>query len=392
MPLELAEIFRAHQEGYCSTREVPSDHLKVMRAIINCRTEALGGHLYQCDQCGHQHKQYHSCRNRHCPKCQVLDKVRWTLKREAELLPIPYFHIVFTLPHTLNTLVLANPKYCYELLFKCASQTLLTFGKDPKWLGGELGITMVLHTWGQNLSVHPHAHCIVTGGALTEEKTWQPAKKGHAFLFPCKALAQVFRAKFIEQLGKDYSSEKLKFTGAANSWASAENFKTLIQLLWDKDWVVYAKRPFAGPKQVVQYLGRYTHRIALTNDRLLATQKGSVSFSWKDYKDNQKRKILTLHPHEFIRRFLQHTLPHQFVRIRYYGLYANRYRSEKLTACLILLAQISAPKEPKDLSAKILMLTLCQFDITLCPACKKGRLILLGEIIIARRWALYDSS
>jgi putative transposase/transposase-like zinc-binding protein len=257
--LELAQIFREHGEAYRRAHRLCAQQRRVMQAIEDCRTAALGGHLEACDRCGAEIARYHSCRNRHCPKCQTLAKERWVEVRTAELLPVPYFHLVFTLPHAINPLAQGNPKVIYHLLFQAASNTLQSFGRDPKWLGGEIGITMVLHTWGQNLSQHLHVHCVVSGGALAPEGRWIPAKRG--FLFPVRALSVVFRAKYLEALEGAFEAGQLDFAGETTPLAEPSAFPAFLAKLRAKDWVVYAKPPFGGPEQVLAYLGRYTHRI-----------------------------------------------------------------------------------------------------------------------------------
>ncbi|MGH8573079.1 MAG: IS91 family transposase, partial [Gammaproteobacteria bacterium] len=314
---------------------------------------------------------YHSCRNRHCPKCQTLAKERWVEARCAELLPVPYFHLVFTLPHEINSLAQGNPKVIYRLLFQAASETLQTFGRDPKWLGGEIGITMVLHTWGQNLSQHLHVHCLVTGGALGPEGQWISPKRG--FLFPVRALSIVFRGKYLEALKGAFEAGQLDFAGETLPLAIPSVFGTFLTTLRTKDWVVYAKPPFGGPEQVLAYLGRYTHRIAISNERLLACENGEVRFRWRDYAHGNKVKVMRLPVEEFIRRFLLHVLPKGFMRIRHYGLLANRHRAEHLDACRAALdAPTPAPAEPETVEA--FLSRVLGTDANRCPHCGQGRL------------------
>jgi Putative transposase/Transposase zinc-binding domain len=288
--VELAQIFREYGEAYRSTHPLCAQQRRVMQAIEDCRTAALGGHLEVCDHCGAEVARYHSCRNRHCPKCQTLAKERWIEARTAELLPVPYFHLVFTLPHELNPLAQGNPKVIYDLLFQAASETLQTFGRDPRWLGGEIGITLVLHTWGQNLSQHLHVHCLVTGGALGPEEQWIFPKRG--FLFPVRALSIVFRAKYLEALKGAFEADKFDFAGETTALGEPSAFRAFLTKLRAKDWVVYAKRPFGGPEEVLAYLGRYTHRIAIGNERLLACENGEVRFRWRDYAHGNKVKLV----------------------------------------------------------------------------------------------------
>src|SRR5215510_9995991 len=268
--LELADIVRLYGEAYRATHRLSRQQQRVMRAIERCRTPALGSQTAVCDQGGGEVVRSHSCRNRHCPKCQTLAKVRWVEARMAELLPVPYFHCVFTLPHTLGALAQGNPQVCYSLLFRAAAATLQTFGRDPQWLGGELGITMVLHTWSQTLEQHLHVHCIVTGGALdTDQEQWVATKR-RDFLFPVRALSKVFRAKYLAGLHEAFTQQRLQFGGATAPLAPAQAFARWLDPLWATDWVVYAKPPFAGPRQVISYLGRYTHRVAISPERLVA--------------------------------------------------------------------------------------------------------------------------
>ena len=369
--LELAYIFREHGEAYRRTHPVCAQKRRVMQAIEDCRTAALGGHLEACDRCGAEIARYHSCRNRHCPKCQTLAKERWIEARTAELLPVPYFHLVFTLPHEINALAQGNPSVLYGLLFQAASNTLQTFGRDPKWLRGEIGITMVLHTWGQNLSQHLHVHCVVSGGTLAPEGRWIPAKRG--FLFPVRALSIVFRGKYLEALKETFEAVKLDFAGETASLAEPSAFRAFLAKLRAKDWVVYAKPPFGGPEQVLAYLGRYTHRIAIGNERLLDSQNGSVRFRYRDYAHGNKTKVMRLPVEEFIRRFLLHVLPKGFMRIRHYGLLANRHRTEHLAACRAALdAPTPAPREAE--TVEVFLLRVLGADAHRCPHCGQGRL------------------
>jgi hypothetical protein len=375
--LELAEIFRAAGSVYRQTHALIPQQQRVMGAIQNCRTAALGGHVLQCDNCAALKVWYNSCRNRHCPKCQTCAKERWLAARRAELLPVPYFHVVFTLPHELNSLIQGNPALLYELLFKAAAQTLLEFGHNPRWLGGEVGITLVLHTWGQNLNQHVHVHGIVSGCALSSAgDQWVRARSG--FLFPVKALAKVFRGKYLDALKQASAAGKLKFAGSTAPLVEPARFAAFVAALYRHDWVVYAKRPFAGPQQVLEYLGQYTHRVAISNARLLSFSEGSVRFRWRDYAAGNKTKVMALPVEEFIRRFLLHVLPKRFVRIRHYGLLANRTRADKLTRLRSLLdVAPPAPVQPETAAAFVLRVT--GIDLHQCAVCGKGRLVLLAR-------------
>lgn len=368
---ELADIVRLHGDELCRTRRLASVQLRALRAIKACRTAVLGGHRERCDRCGASRSVYHSCRNRHCPKCQTLAKERWIEARRAELLPVPYFHLVFTLPHELNRLAQHAPRIVYNLLFKAASSTLQSFGQDPKHLGGEIGITAILHTWGQNLGQHIHLHCLVTGGALAPDRSrWLHASP--RYLFPVRALSPVFRAKFIAGLERAFENHLLPRDETPT--------EHLLTRLRSKSWVVYAKRPFAGPEFVLQYLGRYTHRIAISNSRILGLQKGVVQFRWRDYRDHGRNKIMQLPAYEFLRRFLLHVLPRGFMRIRHFGLLANRHRKSKLERCRELLA--APPPLPAKLDESVIerVKRLTGQDLTRCPFCKDGTMRITCEL------------
>src|SRR6266702_3318756 len=336
--LELAEIVRAHGAAYRQTHPLSRAQRRALHAIETCRTAVLGGHRDTCDTCGTVQISYNSCRNRHCPKCQTLAKERWLDARRAELLPVEYFHLVFTLPHTLNPLAQGNPRVVYSLLFQAVTATLTAFGRYPRHLGGDLGGTAILHTWGQNLSQHLHLHCIVTGGALAPDGA-RGISAPPGFLFPVRALAVVFRAKYLDAFQRAFAKHQFVFAGSLASLAEPAAFAAWLAQLRQPDWVVYAKRPCAGPEQVLEYLGRYTHRVALANDRLLSLADGRVRFRGKDYADGDRVKVMALDAEEFIRRFLLHVVPGGFVRIRHFGLLANRTRRAKLARCRELLAQ-----------------------------------------------------
>ena len=380
--LELADIFRAEGARYRASHRLSMHQRRAMHAIEVCRTPELGGHVAACDHCGATTLHYHSCRNRCCPKCQTLTKQRWVEARQAELLDIEqYFHVVFTLPHALNALAQANPRLLYNLLFQCAAATLQGFARNPKWLGGagELGITMVLHTWSQNLGQHNHVHCVVSGGSLSlDGQRWLRAPPG--FLFPVRALSTVFRAKYLDALKRAAKHGELHFGSATAELASPQRFAAFLETLRSHDWVIYAKRPFAGPQQVIAYLGRYTHRIALSNHRLVDFSQGKVRFRWRDYRHADRIKTMSLPVEEFIRRFLLHVLPSGFVRIRHFGLLANRCRGEKLARSRELLHQ-PPPPEPVAESAAELMLRLTGRDIERCPHCTLGKLFVVAVLL-----------
>lgn len=371
---ELADIFRHYGQSYAKTHRLSAAQQKVMRAVETCRTAELGGHLKQCDRCGFEHPSYNSCRNRHCPKCQSLAKAQWLQKQNAELLPVGYFHLVFTLPHLFNGLILAHKKIVLSLLFKAVSEALLEFGQ--RHLGGTVGIIAVLHTWDQKLQDHFHLHCLVPAGALSlDHSRWIKARRN--FLFPVKALSAVFRGKFLDLLKQAGENGRIE--------TPSERLKALRE----KNWVVYAKRPFGSPQTVLDYLGRYTHRVALSNDRILSAQNGQVTFTYRDRKDKDQLKSMTLEAQEFIRRFLLHVLPDGFMRIRHFGFLANRAKKHALPQCRKLLGLSSALPELAKKSAHDLLLELTGIDLSCCPRCQKGTMIVIGELPKVLRW---DSS
>ena len=378
--VELADIVREHAAAYRAAHGlVPVQH-RALRAIGACRTEALGGHVAQCERCGAQRYQYHSCRNRHCPKCQSLARERWLAAREAELLPVPYFHVVFTVPHELNALAQGNPRALYSVLFQSASDTLIEFGADARWLGGRIALTLVLHTWGQTLGQHLHLHALVAAGALHPDGHWIGARE--RFLFPVRALSAMFRGKFLAALKRLFQRHALNFAGSTSVLAEPNAQQRLFDTLYAKSWVTYAKRPFAGPEQVLNYLGRYTHRVALSNDRLLPANPGQVRFRYKDYADANRHKVMTLCASEFIRRFLLHVLPTGFMRIRHYGILANRAKHEALALARDALACASPPAHtPKLESPRAFWLRIAGVDINACPRCAEGIMHVVGAIL-----------
>ena len=371
--LELADIVRAHAADYRRTHRLSRAQHRALDAIALCRTAALGGHRAVCVACGAERITYNSCRNRHCPKCQRVATERWLAARRRELLPIPYFHVVFTLPHALNPLAQSHPRLVYRLLFQAAASTLARFGRDPRHLGGELGVTAILHTWGQNLSQHIHVHCVVTGGALAPDGSqWIRARA--AFLFPVRALSKVFRGTYLAALRRAFEGGELHLTGSLAPLADATAFTAWLDRLRQQAWVVYCKPPFAGPAQVLAYLGRYTHRVAIANERLVVLEDGIVRFRWRDYADGDRVKVMELDADEFLRRFLLHIVPDGFVRIRYFGLLANRGRTAKLAHCRALLAQAAPPPPAPAESVRAVMLRVTGIDIDLCPVCHQGSL------------------
>ena len=348
--LELAEVVRRH--GHRIDADLSGAQRRILRDIANCRTAALGGHVESCDHCHHQRIAYNSCRNRHCPRCQGSAAARWMADRAAELLPVEYFHVVFTLPDTFNALALTNKRVVYNVLFDAVAQTLLQVAANPKFLGARIGFLAILHTWGQNLSLHPHLHCIVPGGGLTPEGKWVNCRAG--FFLPVRVLSKVFRGKFID--GLKHARGRGLLVGADDD----RQFDQLLNTAVKNDWVVYAKRPFGGPKQVLKYLSRYTHRIAISNRRLVSVNHQTLTFNYKDYARGNRPRSMTLDGVEFLRRFLMHEVPRGFMRIRHFGLLANRVRMKNLALCRSLLC---APP-PAD----------CPDHARTCPVCQRGRM------------------
>jgi hypothetical protein len=370
--LEVADVFRTYEEDFFAQwgHVLSTRQRKAFAAIRDCRTAALGGHVEyveECDTCGHRVISYNSCRDRHCPKCQAAARAKWLAARETELLPVPYFHVVFTLPQQIGRLALQNAREIYNILFRAASETLLSIAADPKRLGAAIGFLAVLHTWGQNLHLHPHLHCVVPGGGLSPDGASWIAPKKQSFFLPVQVLGSRFRNLFLTYLEEAFQADKLRFHGELASLARAAEFEALCRKTKKIKWVVYAKAPFGGPEQVLKYLARYTHRVAISNSRILSIDDGKVTFQWKDYADGNKTKVMTLDAVEFIRRFLLHILPAGFVRIRQFGFLANRARREKLARCRVLLG---APAAPMPVAEK-------RADEKRCPACKTGHMILV---------------
>jgi Putative transposase/Transposase zinc-binding domain len=382
--LEVADIFRRHGEAY---RGAHDGHLgrverRVMSAIELCRTAALGGHVERCADCGETRVAYNSCRNRHCPKCQGQARAEWLAVRQAELLPVPYFHVVFTLPAPIAAIAFQNKAAVYAILFKAAAETLRAIAADPKHLGAEIGFVAVLHTWGQTLHHHPHVHCVVPGGGLAPPRSkgtrWIACRPG--FFLPVRVLSRLFRRLFLQDLQAAFEAGDLHFVSDLAGLAEPDAFARSLAECRKTEWVVYAKPPFGGPEQVLSYLGRYTHRVAISNSRLVSLTDGRVSFRWKDYRHHHKPKIMTLDADEFIRRFLLHSLPDGFHRIRHYGFLANGHRAAKLALCRTLLA-VSPPTEPRaarpDWRDQARQAIENAFD--LCPCCG-GAMIRLGML------------
>jgi hypothetical protein len=361
-----------------------------MHAIEVCRTAYLGGHMERCDQCGFERIAYNSCRNHHCPKCQTLTKAEWLEKRKAELLPVEYFHNVFTIPHKLNQIALCNKMVVYDILFKSVAQTLQEFADSKHGLGGKIGFTAILHTWDQKLLSHIHLHCVIPAGVLSSDgKRWIHSRKN--FLFPVKALSKVFRGRFIDYLKKAFVKGDLIFPGQMAYLAVEEKFLQLIKQLWKKDWVVYSKAPFNGHEKVLDYLGRYTHRVAIANHRIVKVEAGQVTFRYRDRSDGDKCKLMTIAAQEFIRRFLLHVIPDSYKRTRHFGFLANRCKKRDLVRCRELLGLCAdlPPIPAETMQEKMLRLT--GVDVTVCPCCKQGRMRRVSELPMLSVYVPRDS-
>lgn len=386
--LEVADIFRRYGPAYRQKHagSLSRGQRRVISAIELCRTAALGGHLEQCDSCGHQRPAYNSCRNRHCPKCQSLARAKWLEDRQAELLPVEYFHVVFTVPEEIAVLAYQNKQVVYDILFRATAETLRTIAADPKHLGAEIGFLAILHTWGQNLLFHPHLHCVVPGGGISPDgKHWIACRPG--FFLPVRVLSRLFRRLFLEHLQAAFDAGRLRFFSSLERLRDPKTFAAYLAPLRQAEWVVYAKPPFGGPEQVLNYLGRYTHRVAISNNRLLDIDHGKVTFRWKDYRHHDQQKAMTLEAHEFIRRFLLHILPDAFQRIRHYGFLGHRFRQAKLTLCRRLLGVAStltapSPDKPdyRDLYEKLTGKSLRQ-----CPVCQQGQMITIAALSASDR-------
>lgn len=368
---EVADVVREYGQKYRRDHRLPLHHLKVMDAIEKCRTSRLGGHVDECDSCGHIRISYNSCRNRHCPKCQSSARERWLGNRMEELLPVGYFHVVFTIPEELNPMVLRNTKIIYGILFKAASETLLELGRDRRHLGADIGFIAVLHTWGQNMMEHPHLHCIVPGGGLSfDGERWiAPRKKD--FFVPVDVLSSLFKGKFLHYLKKAYEERKLRFPGEIAKLEAKSEFTRYKSSLYERKWITYCKPPFGGPEQVLEYIGRYTHRVAISNRRIVSIEHERVTFKYKDYKDDSKTKEMTITAEEFIRRFLLHILPDGFVKIRYYGILSGRNKKKMLGKCKEILNQVETEREDKR-KYRSEGTESAENDVFRCPCCRCG--------------------
>ena len=365
-PLEVADIIRAAGEAFIEQNRhwLGWKHVKVLRAIERCRTAALGGHLDECTRCGHRAISFNSCRNRHCPKCQTAARERWIAARQRELLPTRYLHVVFTLPSRLAPLVLQNKKVIYDLLFRTTAETLLEVARNPKHLGAEIGFFSVLHTWSQQLNLHPHVHCVVPAGGLSLDHTHWVRSRDNYFL-PKEVLRELFRGKFVDALKQAFQNGRLNFQADLKLLAQPKTFAAWLRPLHRQDWVVYLKRPFGGPEYVLHYLGRYTHRVAISNHRLVSFADGQVTFRWRDSADHNKQKLRSLAVNEFLTRFLLHILPQGFVRIRHFGFLANRRRTTLLPLCFQLLGSTLQPQAEQHASS-----TEDAPDLYRCPRCE----------------------
>ena len=370
----LGDIFTLFAGQYRKEHKLPGQQLKTMFAIQHCRTSVLGGHIDKCDSCGQTRVFYNSCRNRHCPQCQGMKKVKWVDKLASTLLPVSYFHIVFTIPSELNRLVLVNQKCLYDILFKAASESILTLSKDRKYLNAQSGVVAVLHTWGQNLMEHPHLHTIVPSGGWCETAgCWRPSSK--KFFMPVKVISAVFKGKFLSFLKVAYQQKRLKFEGEIKSLRQGNEFKALLNVVYAKHWVVYAKKPFRKTAHIINYLGRYTHRVAISNNRIMGLEADNVIFRWRDYRDKGKQKAMKLHASEFIRRFLLHVLPKGFCKIRYFGIFASRNRKLLLLKCQKAIGYRETKSKFTGLSWQDTLLLISGINVSKCPICKTGNMI-----------------
>lgn len=381
--LEVGDILRAHGPAYLEAfgATLSPQQQRVLKDLALCRTAALGGHVEACTACGHRQIAYNSCRNRHCPKCQAATRAEWLEARKADLLPTDYYHVVFTLPHQFGPLALQNQRVVYGLLFRATAETLLQIAADPQHLGATIGFHAVLHTWGQNLLHHPHVHCVVPGGGLSPDQTrWLSCARG--FFLPVRVLGTVFRGKFLEMLEEAFEAKQVTFHGKLVELNSPPVFRALLHETTQTPWVVYAKPPFGGPERVLQYLARYTHRVAISNHRLVALTDGQVTFRWKDYAAGQVEKHMTVEAFEFIRRFLLHVVPSGFMRIRHYGLLANRQREKNVQLCRQLLGTPAVePLQPETLPGPADEKEEDKRGPQICPVCQQGQMVVVERLL-----------
>ena len=365
---KIQEIINKGLEKYEVKNKIMPYKKKVMEEIKNCKTEGMGAHKYVCDECGYEEIAYNSCRNRHCPNCQTGKKLKWIEARKEEVLNIKYYHVVFTIPSEIYLIALQNQEKMYKILFKASAETLQELARDEKYLGGEIGFFSILHTWGQNMMYHPHVHIVVTGGGLSEIGKW--VEKEEDFFIPVKVMSKKFRGKFLDYMRK----ETINFYGENKDLENPGNYNNLIQKMYEKEWIVYCKEPFKNAESVIQYLGRYTHRVAISNERIVEVREDTVTFKWRDYKEENKMKEMTIGIEEFIRRFMLHILPPKFMKIRYYGILGNRSKKKKLLKCKILTrTKIYVKKKFPTLE---LLKQVLGKDFNLCPCCKKGHMLI----------------
>ena len=365
---KIKEILNKGLEEYENSHKIVGYKKSTIKAIKNCKTEKMGAHKYVCDECGYEEIAYNSCRNRHCPNCQTGKKLKWIEDRKEEVLNIKYYHIVFTIPSEIYGIAIQNQEKIYKILFKASAETMQMLARDTKYLGAEIGFFSILHTWGQNLMYHPHVHMVVTGGGLTEINTWK--EKEEDFFIPVKVMSKVFRGKFLEYMKK----EKLEYYKKMKEYENPAIYNELMRKMYEKDWIVYCKEPFKNANSVIEYLGRYTHRVAISNERILKIEEEKVTFKWRDYKDGNKMKEMTVSIEEFIRRFLLHILPPRFMKIRYYGLLGNKNKKKKLLRCKILTR--TKIKTKKEFPALELLKKKIGKDFNMCPCCKRGHMLI----------------
>lgn len=368
----IQDIFSTFYSPYRKSYRPSGEQAKAATNMIHCRTAKLGGHKYECEDCNHSMIRYNSCRNRHCPSCQGVNKEIWVDQRKKDILNAPYFHVVFTMPKQLHMLIYHNQKLLYNLMYQAVAETLTELSADKKYLGAQIGFFSVLHTWGQNLHFHPHIHSVVLAGGLSKQNKWR--KASHKFFIPVRVLSKKFRGKFLYYLKQYYEQGKLSFYNETEIYKHRKNFQELIDQCYDINWYSYTKRTFSGPLAVVRYLGRYTHRIAISNHRILSFNQDTVTFETKDYKNNHQKKTITMKGTEFVRRFLMHILPKRFVKIRHYGLLANRNRKTKLALCRSLTNSPSYAPIFEGKNTLEIVSILLKKDVSLCPACKKAHL------------------
>jgi hypothetical protein len=373
------DIFQRFYPQYKEKYTLSAQQSRAAEDIMNCRTEALGGHVYECEGCGCRIVQYNSCRNRHCPSCQGVAKAVWIDQRSRDILNAPYFHVVFTMPPLLQSLIYQNKKLLYTLMYRAVAETLSEFSLDKKYLGAQIGFFSLLHTWGQDLHYHPHIHTVVLAGGLTKLRQWRNTSK--KFFIPVKILSKKFRGKFLYYLKQYYRQNLLEFYGGSNKYRESKEFRTLINQCYKDNWYSYTQRTFSGPLAVIKYLGRYTNRIAISNTRIVAMNERTVTITVKDYKDGNKTKMLTMKGIEFIRRFLMHILPKGFVKIRYYGLLANRNKKTKLELCRKLTLSPTYKPKFEGLTTMDIICLLAGKDVRLCPACRKNRLQAVSSFV-----------